>query len=426
MVNFTNNTFHNSQILLTAKVSRYCRWSSNAIFSGAAILCLANLIPSHFSQKLLNSAIATGLFAVSNRLDRLRDYASGYGAISEAQSHKGYAQWLDASLQPPKREIQVQAPPEIAAPVKFADIREALKKPHIMLLGETGSGKSVLCKYFASELKIPCIALDPHASPHDWKGAKVVGQGRDYKAIGKELAKLVELMDARYKQRDQGISQFAPLGVILDEFPAVASELGKDASNPVKLIVREARKVNIKLILLAQGSEVRTLGIEGEGSLRESFAVVSLGKFATDRAKSIKDKAMIEAIAQQSRPAMIDDMPSNIPNIPDSVALPVLPLPDDYLDLKSAQPQSTAIAPPSSAIAAQPQSTAIAPVFTKIINYLDGKDWKKDYEIKASIREFKDADTPLPELQGYLQYLEVQGYLETRSTARGSLEAKKV
>ena len=293
-----------------------------------------------------------------------------------------------------------------------------------MILGETGSGKSVLCKYFASELKIPCIALDPHASPNDWKGARVIGQGRDYKAIGQELALLVNLMDIRYKQRDKGISQFAPLGVILDEFPAVASELGKDASSPVKLIVREARKINIKLILLAQGSEVRTLGIEGEGSLRESFAVVSLGKFATDRAKGLKDKAMIEAIAQQSRPAMIDDSPSTIPTIPDSVSLPVLPLPTDYLDLIS-KPQSP-IAPPSSAIATQSNSTAIAPIFTKIINYLDGRDWTRDNVVKQSITDFKIADTSIEEIQGYLQFLEVQGYLETRNAGRNGLEARKI
>ena len=74
----------------------------------------------------------------------------------------------------------------------------------------------------------------------------------------------------------------------------------------------------------------------------------------------------------------------------------------------------------------QPQSTAPAPIFTKILNYLEGKDWKKDYEVKAGIREFKDANSPLPEIQGYLQFLETQNLLETRSTSRGSLEAKKV
>ena len=123
MVNFTNNTFHNSQILLSNKVVRYASWSSHAIFGSAIALSLSTFIPSHVSQKLINVAIAPILFAVSNRLDRLANYASGYGSISEAQSHAQYRNWLDASLAPPKREIQVQTPVEPTAPVKFADIR---------------------------------------------------------------------------------------------------------------------------------------------------------------------------------------------------------------------------------------------------------------------------------------------------------------
>lgn len=164
--------------------------------------------------------------------------------------------------------------------------------------------------------------------------------------------------------------------------------------------------------------------------MRESFAVVSLGKFASDRAKGLKDKAMIEAIAQQKRPAMIDDLPSVIPTIPDSVCLPVLPLPDDYLELQQSldvQMLDKGLSPQvANALSIQEQGKAIAPVFQKIIDFLDGRDWKKDYEIKASIRDFKDADTPLTEVQTYLQFLELQGFLETRSTQRGALEARSI
>ena len=424
MQKFTNNEFHVSQILFSDKVRRYASWCSHVAYGASIVLSLSVFIPSKLEAKLIHIGSAIAAYGISNKLDELVKIAKGYEVRSHVQSEASYQDWLNHAMRPPAREVVLAQPIEANTPVKFADIREALKKPHLMILGETGSGKSVLCKYFASELKIPCIALDPHASPNDWKGARVIGQGRDYKAIGQELALLVNLMDIRYKQRDKGISQFAPLGVILDEFPAVASELGKDASSPVKLIVREARKINIKLILLAQGSEVRTLGIEGEGSLRESFAVVSLGKFATDRAKGLKDKAMIEAIAQQSRPAMIDDSPSTIPTIPDSVSLPVLPLPTDYLDLIS-NPQSP-IAPQSSAIATQSNSTAIAPIFAKIVTFLDGRDWTRDNYIKQSITDFKTADTSLEELQGYLQFLEVKGYLETRNAGRNGLEARKI
>jgi hypothetical protein len=422
MVSFTRDTFHNSQILLSNKVIRYASWSSHFVYGCAIASCLATFIPSHISQKLINVAIAPVLFAVSNRLDRLALYADGYGSISEAQSHIQYRNWLDASLQPPKREIQVQAPVEVTAPVKFAPIESSLKKPHLMILGETGSGKSTICKYLVSQVNAPCLIIDPHASPTDWRGFTVIGSGRNYGDIATEFERLANLMQIRYEARDKGISQFDPLIVIIDEFPAIASSLGKGATDTVKLLAREARKVSIRMCLLSQGAEVKTLGLEGEGSIRECFAMLRLGNFALSHGKSLKDKAIGEVMETCDRPAMLDQLPCNLPILSDAQSMPVLPLPNDYLELVDASP----IAPPSSSIQTQSQSTAIAPVFQKIVNFLDGRDWTKDYEIKASIREFKDANTPLPELQGYLQFLETQNLIETRSTQRGALEARVI
>ncbi len=422
MVNFTRETFHNSQILLSNKVVRYATWSSHLIYGCAIASCLATFIPSHISQKLINVAIAPVLFAVSSRLDRLALYADGYGSISEAQSHIQYRNWLDASLQPPKREIQVQAPVEVTAPVKYAPIESSLKKPHLMILGETGSGKSTVCKYLVSQVNAPCLIIDPHASPTDWRGFTVIGSGRNYGDIANEFERLANLMQIRYEARDKGISQFDPLIVIIDEFPAIASSLGKSATDTVKLLAREARKVSIRMCLLSQGAEVKTLGLEGEGSIRECFAMLRLGNFALTHGKQSKDKAIGEALENSDRPAMLDQLPCNLPILSDAQTMPVLPLPQDYLKLVDASP----IAPPSSAIDTQSQSTAIAPVFQKIVNFLDGRDWTRDNYIKQSIADFKNADTPIEEIQGYLQFLEVQGHLETRGAGRNGLEAKKI
>ena len=424
MVSFSRDTFHNSQILLSSKVVRYASWSSHFVYGCAIASCLSTFIPSHISQKLINVAIAPVLFAVSNRLDKLALYADGYGSISEAQSHIQYRNWLDASLAPPRREVAIAPPVEAPAPVALSDIKKALSKPHILVLGETGSGKSTLVKFLVSQAAAPSIVLDSHAAPDDWQGMNVIGMGRNYRAIGEAVSQLVNFMDARYQARSQGQKQFEPLLVLIDEFPAAAANLGKAFTDNIMLLVREARKVSIRLIILSQGSEVKTLGIEGQGSIRECFAIVAIGKFATDRAKALKDEQVKQFIESAQYPAMLDDLPCELPKI-DRVSLPVLPLPRDYLALIG-NTQQLPIAPPSSAMQTQSQSQAIAPGFQKIVTFLEGKDWKKDYEIKSGIREFKDANTPLTELQGYLQYLEVQGHLETRSTARGSLEAKKV
>jgi len=63
----------------------------------------------------------------------------------------------NGKLQPPKREIQVQTPVEPVTPVKYAPIESSLKKPHLMILGETGSGKSTICKYLVSQVNAPCL-----------------------------------------------------------------------------------------------------------------------------------------------------------------------------------------------------------------------------------------------------------------------------
>ena len=102
-------------------------------------------------------------------------------------------------------------------------------------------------------------------------------------------------------------------------------------------------------------------------------------------------------------------------------------MPSDYQELISnsgdfdINPETS-----TSQLAKQLQSTPLAHVFTNIINFLDGWDWTRDNYIKQSITDFKNADTPIEEIQDYLQFLEVQGYIETRGAGRNRLEAKKI
>jgi hypothetical protein len=357
-------------------------------------------------------------------------YASGYGSITEQQSHKGYAQWLDASLQPPRREVAIAQPlppMDTAAPVKFADVKQALSKPHCMLLGSTGDGKSTLAKHLAANCTAYTIVIDPHAAPDDWGNLPVFGAGRKYGEIAKIMGVTLELLQVRFDARDQGVKQFEPIIIICDEYPAIiaSSEAGKIASSWMKLISREARKISIRLVVLTQSPEVKAIGLEGEGSVRDNFCFIRLGEFALDHAKLLKDDNIKSAIENADRPAMLGNLPCAIPTLSDRLAMPVLSMPKDYLALIG-NTQQQAIAPPSSAISAQQQSTAIAPVFQKIVNFLEGRDWTRDNYIKQSIADFKNADTPIEEIQGYLQFLEVQGHLETRGAGRNGLEAKKI
>jgi S-DNA-T family DNA segregation ATPase FtsK/SpoIIIE len=90
-----------------------------------------------------------------------------------------------------------------------------------------------------------------------------------------------------------------------------------------------------------------------------------------------------------------------------------------------AEPSNT-ITVKSSEIVDTPKSQITAPTLKAIINYLDGREWVRDNLISQSITEFKVAKTPIAEVQCYLQYLEVQGYVETRNAGRNGLEARKI
>jgi len=428
MTAFTRTEFHTSQVLLSDKVRRYARWSSHTIFSCAIGLSLSTFIPSHISTKLINVASAIALFGVSNRLDRLAQYADGYGSISEAQSHIQYRNWLDASLQPPKREIAIAQPIEAPAPIQSTDIKKALSKPHILILGETNSGKSTLVKFLISHASAPSIVLDSHAAPDDWQGMNVIGMGRNYSAIGQEVDRLVALMNLRYELRGKGQKIFEPLIVVLDEFPACVANLGKSFAESIMLLVREARKIGIKLIVLSQGSEVKSLGIEGQGSIRECFAMVAIGKFATEKAKSLKDEGIKIMIAASQYPAMLDDFPCELPQI-NSFNLKNLPLPSDYLliadspqitqKIDTHQHSSAGLISPvttSAAISTHQQSEPLSAALSAIIEYARKQDeFISARKVQSGIALFKS--TKADEIRKYFQWLAANNHGIVRGDA---------
>jgi ABC-type cobalamin/Fe3+-siderophores transport system ATPase subunit len=327
-----------TQLVIITESSRVIRKTSSCVFGGAVALYLFTSLPSHAFAKVAQMAIATAMIAVCDRLDKLSVTIDGYEKATFTASEKGYQKWVNKSLLSPKPMPEIESQQSIAVleasvEVEPISVTEALNKPHIMLLGETGSGKSTLVKYLVSQTQSATLVLDSHAAPDDWNNMDVIGMGRDYKAIGDEVANLVKLMNQRYAKRSDGQKSFEPLIVIIDEFPACVANLGKSFTANIMLLVRESRKVSIRLIILAQGSEVKTLGIEGQGAIRECFAMVYLGKFAKNAAKSLHDEQLVKYVNGLKRPALLDDRVCELPNI-GKVNLNILPMPTDYLDLK--------------------------------------------------------------------------------------------
>lgn len=177
--------------------------------------------------------------------------------------------------------------------------------PHIMILGKTGGGKTWLAERLLAFLGGDTLVLNPHASPNSFKGFKVVGGGRDYDSIAATLQELMSEMDERYERFNKGDESYTFMNVVIDEFPAIAAST-KGSVDIVKALVREARKVKIRLVILSQGAEVKTLGIEGEGSIRECFTMIRLKGFAEKFSEKECSPGVAAWVKSQDRPCLVE------------------------------------------------------------------------------------------------------------------------
>lgn len=182
--------------------------------------------------------------------------------------------------------------------------------PHLLLLGKTGAGKTHLAERLLSLLPGDRLVISPHVRPSEFPGVPKVGMGRDYGAISEALAELEQEMQQRYEAYAKGINAGRWLNVVIDEYPAIAAYC-KNASGVIQVLAREARKVRIRLIILSQGAEVKTLGIEGQGSLRECFTFCRGRGFVEDHARRLKNEAIARWVAAQPFPWMVEDQPAD-------------------------------------------------------------------------------------------------------------------
>ena len=198
----------------------------------------------------------------------------------------------------------------------------------------------------------------------------------------------------------------------------------------MKLISREARKVSIRLVVLTQSPEVKAIGLEGEGSVRDNFCFIRLGEFALDHAKSLKDEAIKSAIESADRPAMLGNLPCAIPTLSDRLAMPVLSMPIDYQKLvadnaiapdyepidrpRNQQSALTAPAPLASAPSAtNQQSASLSAPLQAIVDYAKKQnDFVSARKVQSGIAIFKNAKAP--EIREYFKYLATLGYGITR------------
>jgi hypothetical protein len=238
--------------------------------------------------------------------------------------------------------------------------------PHILILGKTGAGKSYLAERLGRFLTGSTLVLTPKKKPGTFVGLEVVGVPYNFAAIANRLSSITQLVKDRESEMDRtGREDFDPLNVILDDTPsfiAGCKDEGYDVVKDLKFIIRNARTSKVRLIILVQGAEVKALGIEGEGSLRDCLSYIRLRGFAEPHARSL-GAAIAGQVAAMDRPATVDDVPADVMElcrladgmpdqsapIPTPVSTIPYPPPPDYKNTQEQPKKSAAKATPETA-----------------------------------------------------------------------------
>jgi DNA polymerase III delta prime subunit len=254
--------------------------------------------------------------------------------VSEAAFTTNLARDMSPKMFQVAGQGEVDTSEVVVSPFDWNELKDKRDEyPHLLLLGKTGAGKSILAENLCTRLGGKVLAVAPHYKRGDYANASIIiGAGRkvgesmlpysdepvkgksqdtdpelDFddivnkrvsasaaqflNALLREMNRRYQLVDPETGEPDEnGIyqSEFenAPVyNIILDETPILAQLPGW--RSVFSKLIREARKVGLRLIVLTQGKEVKALGIEGEGSIRESLTFIWLYPFVKDEAERI-------------------------------------------------------------------------------------------------------------------------------------------
>lgn len=188
-------------------------------------------------------------------------------------------------------EIQQQQPTKILPSHKW--IKSLENSSHILIIGNTGSGKTILAKYLLSILKDQLIIIDIKDRPNKYNSldttlrAYSLDNDLSFSAIETVCYSIINELKARQLSMNTGISEFQPLTVFVDEYLTIIQNvpLAKEMMLKVAVIGRELR---VRLLLATQSNRVKSLGLEGIGDIKDSFTMVYLGKHILPYTKEMK------------------------------------------------------------------------------------------------------------------------------------------
>jgi hypothetical protein len=194
--------------------------------------------------------------------------------------------------------------------------------PHIRAVGATGVGKTCLIDWLLDVFPADRTqVITVKRRVNQWAGLKVIGVPEDFDAIRLALDDLQAVRKKRTQKMAEGIDS-PVLNVAVDEWRVITKNLKATVDRASKEIllpsakeimgnmITLAREVNIRMLVMAQGRQVETWGLEGESDLAECFCSIYLGKFAIEECESVRNRHPTNSRACEQYQAVRDYLES--------------------------------------------------------------------------------------------------------------------
>lgn len=454
--------FHPSQVLLVDKTQRYGFWGAVVCSGSVVSLMIALMLSNNVTVKGILYTNQILLTATSWYLSHMRKQFSEAANLSHYQATQSLGLHLQTAYAPSKKtdiafsSQQISLPDFVEAPTYYDWNNIADEAVGFLICGNSGSAKSSLATWLAGHLShsqpMAVIALDPHFNDC-WKLAGITSIGK-IEQIEAALNWLLTELDARCDRKGAGLPLGDHLFVICDELNA-SLERFKDrkvVESTLRRLGSEGRKFGLTFCGLNQSSNAAAIGIDAK--YRSNYALILLGQSARTHPQfkeALKDVAYPCLLDGSIAPALAvhpthgdykifkkqGNPPKNLKQIKQ------LPLPSGLTAIINSastafveelepidNPKTATVSVKSEAVIQDEivdTNEPLYPHLQKIVDYLDGREWVKDNQIKESITVLKKGSTA-DDMRGYLRVLKAKGYVEIRSIAgsRNSLEARKI
>ena len=225
-----------------------------------------------------------------------------------------YCQIVDASVWGgiPQQYLDVKSERLLSSSIEpSTDLLKLLEGKHALIVGGTGSGKTTLARYLAAVIGGQVKVYDPDAAPEEWLGCECIGREGDFAAI--ETAMSADLEDLKLRLQERGKrGDTAFIGretfTIAEELPLLKDEVDS-AVEWMLAHARRGRKPKRFICILSQESEVKALGLEGQGGARKNLVEILTNKEAIGRAKKQKNTSLVEWLQKDHSRVLADGEP---------------------------------------------------------------------------------------------------------------------